>query len=98
MLIIFNFLKIDKDIVNNRYQNLDDQLIRKCVQNFLKFLDSGLTIIDPSCSKKTIFLYIYIYMNIILTNKYNKNLQSPDALNIKETPGYIQKENLKNNK
>ena len=97
MLIIFNFLKIVKDIVNNRYQNLDDQLIRKCVQNFLKFLDSGLTIIDPSCSKKTMYFFL-IYMNIILTNKYNKKLQSPGALNIKETPGYKQKENLKNNK
>ena len=44
------------------------------------------------------FLYIYIYMNIVLTNKYNKKLQSPGALNIKETPGYKQKDNLKNNK
>ena len=44
------------------------------------------------------FLYTYIYMNIVLTNKYNKKLQSPGALNIKETPGYKQKENLKNNK
>ena len=35
-------------------------------------------------------------MNIVLTNKYNKKLQSPDALNIKETPGYKQKDNLKN--
>ena len=31
-------------------------------------------------------------MNIVLTNKYNKKLQSPGALNIKETPGYKQKE------
>ena len=38
------------------------------------------------------FLYIYIYMNIVLTNKYNKKLQSPGALNIKETPGYNQKD------
>ena len=45
-----------------------------------------------------IYIYIYIYMNIVLTNKYNKKLQSPGALNIKETPGYKQKENLKNNK
>ena len=44
------------------------------------------------------FIYIYIYMNIVLTNKYNKKLQSPGALNIKETPGYKQKDNLKNNK
>ena len=45
-----------------------------------------------------IYIYIYIYMNIVLTNKYNKKLQSPGALNIKETPGYKQKDNLKNNK
>ena len=32
-------------------------------------------------------------MNIVLTNKYNKKLQSPGALNIKETPGYNQKDN-----
>ena len=38
-----------------------------------------------------IFLYICEYY----TNKYNKRLQSPDALNIKETPGYKQKENVK---
>ena len=42
-----------------------------------------------------IYIYIYIYMNIVLTNKYNKKLQSPSALNIKETPGYIKKENVK---
>ena len=29
-----------------------------------------------------------MYMNIVPTNKYNKKLQSPAALNIKETPGY----------
>ena len=37
-------------------------------------------------------------MNIvhtIHTNKYNKKLLSPGALNIKETPGYKQKENVK---
>ena len=39
-----------------------------------------------------LFFYIYIYMNIALTNKYNKKLQSPGALNIKETPGYNQKD------
>ena len=38
-----------------------------------------------------IFLYICEYY----TNKYNKRLQSPGALNIKETPGYKQKENVK---
>ena len=31
-------------------------------------------------------------MNIVLTNKCNKKLQSPGALNIKETPGYNQKD------
>ena len=30
-------------------------------------------------------------MNIVHTNKYNKKLQSPGALNIKETPGYNKK-------
>ena len=44
------------------------------------------------------FLFFVLYMNIVLTNKYNKKLQSPGALNIKETPGYKQKDNLKNNK
>ena len=34
-------------------------------------------------------------MNIVLTNKYNQKLHSPGALNIKETPGYKQKENVK---
>ena len=44
------------------------------------------------------FFFLYIYMNIALTNKYNKKLQSPGALNIKETPEYKQKDNSKNNK
>ena len=34
-------------------------------------------------------------MNIVHTNKYNKKSQSLGALNIKETPGYKQKENVK---
>ena len=34
-------------------------------------------------------------MNIVHKNKYSKKLQSPGALNIKETPGYKQKENVK---
>ena len=37
-------------------------------------------------------------MNIVLTNKYNKKLQSSGALNIKETSVYKQEDNLKNNK
>ena len=32
LLIISNFLKIDKVIVSNWYQNLDDKLIRECVR------------------------------------------------------------------
>ena len=36
-------------------------------------------------------------MNIVHANKYNKKLQSTGALNIKETPGYKQKQNVKNN-
>ena len=34
-------------------------------------------------------------MNIVHANKYNKKLQSLVSLNIQETPGYKQKENLK---
>ena len=45
-----------------------------------------------------VFFFFFFYMNIVLTNIYNKKLQSPGALNIKETPGYKQKDNLKNNK
>ena len=44
------------------------------------------------------FKQIYIHKNtsnIKHTNKYNKRLQSPGALNIKETFGYKQKENVK---
>ena len=41
--------------------------------------------------------HIFFYMNIVHTNKYNKKLQSPGVLNIKETPGYKQKENVKKN-
>ena len=45
-----------------------------------------------------VFFFFFFYINIVLTNIYNKKLQSPGALNIKETPGYKQKDNLKNNK
>ena len=41
------------------------------------------------------FFFLNFYMNIVHTNKYNKKLLSPGALNIKETPGYKQKENVK---
>ena len=44
-----------------------------------------------------LFLYIYIYIWISYTNKYNKKLQSAGALNLKETPGHKQKENVKKN-
>ena len=44
-----------------------------------------------------LFIY-FIYTNIVLANKYNKKLQSPGALNIKETPGYKQTDNSKNDK
>ena len=37
----------------------------------------------------------FIYMNIVHINKYNYKLQSPGALNIKETPGHKQKKNTK---
>ena len=39
--------------------------------------------------------FFFFYMNIVHTNKYNKKLQSPGVLNIKETPGYKQKDNVK---
>ena len=54
--------------------------------------------IELNCDEEKCFVFFYIYMNIVLTNKYNEKLQSPGALNIKETPGYKQKDNLKNNK
>ena len=38
---------------------------------------------------------VFFNMNIAHTNKYNRKLQSPGTLNIKETPGYKQKKNLK---
>ena len=37
-------------------------------------------------------------MNVVHTSKYNKTLQSPGALNIKETPGHKQKKNAKKKK
>ena len=39
--------------------------------------------------------FFFSYMNIVHTNKHNKKLQSPGALNIRETPGYKQKDNVK---
>ena len=39
----------------------------------------------------------FLCMNIVHTNKYNQKLQSPCALNIQETLGYTQKENVKKN-
>ena len=41
--------------------------------------------------------YDFFYMNIVHTNKCDKKLQSPGALNIKETPGHKQKANVNNN-
>ena len=40
----------------------------------------------------------FLCMNIVHTNKQNKKLQSPYALNIQETLGYTQKENVKKKK
>ena len=31
-MIVFNFLKIDKALASNWYQNLNDKLIRECVR------------------------------------------------------------------
>ena len=39
---ILNFLKIDKDILSDWYQNLDDKLIRECTESILSSLDSRL--------------------------------------------------------
>ena len=50
-----NFPKIDKAIVSNWYQNLDDNLINECVEIALQSLDSRLKdIIDLFSSKKTL--------------------------------------------
>ena len=43
LLIISNFLKIDKAIVSNWYQNRDEKLMSKCVESLLQSLDSRLT-------------------------------------------------------
>ena len=43
LLIISNFLKIDKAIVSNWYQNRDEKLMSKCVESLLQPLDSRLT-------------------------------------------------------
>ena len=54
--------------------------------------DSNLMTIVTNIEKPDIFfLLLYEYR----TYKYNKKLRSPGALNIKETPGYKQKENVK---
>ena len=45
--------------------------------------------------KNFVFGGHFFYMNIVHTKKYNKKLQSPGVLNIKETPGCKQKENIK---
>ena len=45
--------------------------------------------------KKGLRKIFFLYMNILHTNKYNKKLQSPSALNIQKTTGYKQKENVK---
>ena len=39
---ILNFLKIDKDILSDWYQNIDDKLIRECTESILSSLDSRL--------------------------------------------------------
>ena len=52
LLIISNFLKIDKTNVSNWYQNFDDKVIWECVGCVLRSLDSILTF---RCSKKTLF-------------------------------------------
>ena len=52
VLIISNFLKIDEVIVSNWYQNLDEKLIRACVDCVLESLDPRLT---HSCSRKKLF-------------------------------------------
>ena len=55
LLIMSNFPKIDKAIVSNWYQNLDDNLINECVEIALQSLDSRLKdIIDLFSSKKTL--------------------------------------------
>ena len=41
--VISNFLKVDKVIVCNWYQILDNKLIRECAESVLQSLDSRLT-------------------------------------------------------
>ena len=42
-----------------------------------------------------LLFFIYRYGNIVHTNKYNKKLQLPGVLNIKETRGHKQNKNVK---
>ena len=42
LLLISNFLQINKAIVSNWYQNLHDKLTRECVENVLQSLHSRL--------------------------------------------------------
>ena len=43
LLIISNFLKIDKATVNNWHCDLDDKVMRECVESVLQSLHSRLT-------------------------------------------------------
>ena len=45
-------------------------------------------------AKSFTYYWLLFYINIVHT-KFNKKLQSPGALNIQETPGYKQRENVK---
>ena len=71
-------------------------LFKKAKKKYYQNLDEK-NVIDNKKFWKTVKLLFFdksvffFYMNIAHTNKYNKKLQSPGALNIKETPGYKQK-------
>ena len=62
--------------------------------NFASVIETEINVSFPSF-QFVLEGYHFFFMNIVHTNKYNIKLQSPGALNIKETPGYKQKENVK---
>ena len=55
LLIISNFPKKDKAIGSSWYQNLNDKLIRKCVESVLHSLDSRLIYHRSQLQRKTLF-------------------------------------------
>ena len=74
LLIIPNFLKIDKVIVSNWYQNLEDKLIRE----WLRFKINKL-----SCSEKTLFKKTQIdRKHIDIKKKYKEEIEGVNELKL----------------